>query len=417
MSRRLKVLMSAYACESGRGSEPEVGWQWSLQMARFHDVTVITRANNRGNIEAAVANLPADRPRPDFVYFDGDEFMLWWKGKFKLHRVYYIWWQKNVRKLIECMCRKNGYDLLHHVTFAGFRYTTGIWNHGVKCIWGPIGGMESIYWRLLPYRYPWELLMEVGRNASNFIQSAPSAAFATRAHDSDLTIISTMETQAILAEWGLTGVLMPTIGLDPAMFPAGKTYGVAPRRPLRLLFVGQLIWLKGIDLAVEALAASGTDAVLHLIGGGPFRKGIERLARKLGLDGRVTFSPHIPREQVLRELGDHDVFLFPSLHDSGGFAVLEAMATGLPVICLDVGGPALSVVEGCGFRIPLGPRRRVIAGLTEKIRFYDADRGMLEAHGRKARAQVVGNYNWDRKGEQMNKLYQEVIERSEVILK
>ncbi|MEI6177874.1 MAG: glycosyltransferase family 4 protein [Verrucomicrobiota bacterium] len=403
--------MSAYACESGRGSEPEVGWQWCLQMARFHDVTVITRANNRGNIEAALASLPADRPRPDFVYFDGDEFMLWWKGKFKLHRVYYIWWQKNVRKLIERMCRKNEYDLLHHITFAGFRYTAGIWHHGVKCIWGPIGGMESIYWRLLPFRHPKDLLMEVGRNVSNFIQSAPSAAFATRAHDSDLTIVSTKETQEILNEWGVTGTLMPTIGLDLAMFPEGKSYDDSQRRPLRLVFVGQLIWLKGVDMAVEALAASGTDAVLHFIGGGPFRKTIERLVRKRGLDGRVTFSPHIPRAQVLRELGDHDVFLFPSLHDSGGFAVLEAMASGLPVICIDIGGPALSVAEGCGFRIPLGPRCGVIAGLAEKIRFYDAHRDTLEAHGRAARVQVSLNYNWEGKGEQMNELYQQLIEQ------
>ena len=417
MTPRLKVLISAYACEPGKGSEPEVGWQWCMQMARFHAVTVLTRANNRGNIEAALANLPADRPRPDFVYFDGDEFRLWWKGRFKLHRLYYIWWQKEVRKLVECLCRENQYDILHHVTFAGFRYTTGIWHHGVKTIWGPIGGMESVYWRLLPYHLPKELLMELGRNLSNFVQSAPTAVFATRAMASDLTIVSTRETLAKLDELGLKGVLMPTIGLDPAMLPEAQSYQVSARRPLRLLFVGQLIWLKGIDMAVKALAASGTDAVLHLIGGGSFRAGIEKLVKRQGLDNRVTFSPQIPREQVLRELRDHDVFLFPSLHDSGSFAVLEAMATGLPIICLNVGGPAMSVTENCGFRVPLGSRGSVIAGLAEKIRFYDAHRGMLETHGREARAQVIRNYNWERKGEQMNELYQKVAKPEGIVSK
>ena len=47
MSQRLNVLLSAYACEPGQGSEPEVGWQWALNLAKFHEVTVITRANNR----------------------------------------------------------------------------------------------------------------------------------------------------------------------------------------------------------------------------------------------------------------------------------------------------------------------------------------------------------------------------------
>ena len=411
MSRRLKVLMSAYACESGRGSEPEVGWQWCLQMARFHDVTVLTRANNRDNIEGALARLPDDRPRPSFVYFDGDEFKLWWKRTFKLHRVYYIWWQKEIRRVIEKLCRENGYDIIHHITFAGFRYTAGIWHHGVKSIWGPIGGMESIYWRLLPFHHPASLIMELGRNVSNFIQSAPTAAFATRARESDLTIVSTRETMAILAEWNLKGSLMPTIGLDMAMFPRVKEHDTASKRPLRLLFVGQLIWLKGVDMAVEALAESGTDAVLHFIGSGPFRKGLEKLAKRLGLDGRVTFSPHIPREQVLREIYDHDVFLFPSLHDSGGFAVIESMASGLPVICLDVGGPALSVADGCGFRVPLGWRSQVVTGLAESIRRYAGDRAMVAAHGKQARAQVMTNYDWDRKGEEMNKLYQNLAEQ------
>jgi hypothetical protein len=46
-SKKLKVLVSAYACEPNRGSEPEVGWQWIQQLARFYEVWIITRANNR----------------------------------------------------------------------------------------------------------------------------------------------------------------------------------------------------------------------------------------------------------------------------------------------------------------------------------------------------------------------------------
>ena len=56
MPKKLKVLISAYACEPNKGSEPEVGWQWALQMARYHDVTVLTRSNNRAGIEKELAN-------------------------------------------------------------------------------------------------------------------------------------------------------------------------------------------------------------------------------------------------------------------------------------------------------------------------------------------------------------------------
>jgi len=53
-----KVLVSAYACEPGKGSEPEVGWQWVHQIARFHEVWVITRANNRLQIEESLYKAP-----------------------------------------------------------------------------------------------------------------------------------------------------------------------------------------------------------------------------------------------------------------------------------------------------------------------------------------------------------------------
>ncbi len=411
MNQRLKVLISAYACEPGKGSEPEVGWQWCMQMARFHDVTVLTRRNNQCNIEATLAKMPENQPVPQFVYLDGDGALLWCKARFKLTRIYYIWWQRTARKVIDEMCRDKKFDLLHHVTFAGYRYITGIWGHGVPCIWGPIGGMESIDRRLLPYSHPLELVVEVGRNLSNWIQSTPTAALSTRVRDSQLTLVSTKETQQSLQTCNLPCVLMPTVGIGVADFPARVNYDESDRKPLRLLFVGQLLWLKGVDLAIEALAASGANATLHFIGSGPFRVSLEMLAKRFGVEGRVTFSPRIPREQVLRELYDYDVFLFPSLHDSGGFAVLEAMASGMPVICLDVGGPALSVADGCGFRVAIGRRRDVIAGLADKIRFYGENRPVLAEHGRQARSQVARHYDWDHKGEQMNVLYQDVAKK------
>src|SRR4029077_18277793 len=70
MAQRLKVLISAYACEPGKGSEPEVGWQWALQMARFHDVTVLTRTNNRSAIEAGLEKIKGQQAVPQFVYHD-----------------------------------------------------------------------------------------------------------------------------------------------------------------------------------------------------------------------------------------------------------------------------------------------------------------------------------------------------------
>src|SRR5205814_8825033 len=95
MADRLKVLISAYACEPGKGSEPEVGWQWALQMARFHDVTVLTRSNNRASIEAGLGGLPHGQPLPRVVYHDRPEVMLSLKRRLKSAQLYYLIWQQS----------------------------------------------------------------------------------------------------------------------------------------------------------------------------------------------------------------------------------------------------------------------------------------------------------------------------------
>src|SRR5256885_1765707 len=100
MPQRLKVLISAYTCEPGKGSEPEVGWQWALQMARFHDVTVLTRANNRSAIERGLEGLRGKRPLPEFVYHDESAFLLRPKRRLGATKPYYLIWQRSAREVV-----------------------------------------------------------------------------------------------------------------------------------------------------------------------------------------------------------------------------------------------------------------------------------------------------------------------------
>jgi hypothetical protein len=112
---------------------------------------------------------------------------------------------------------------------------------------------------------------------------------------------------------------------------------------------------------------------------------------------------------VLKAYPDYDVFVFPSLHDTGGYAIIEAMFNELPVICLDYGGPAVVVRDGCGIKVPLGPRAKVIAGLAAAIRSYDRNRAAIQEHGHAAREVILREYDWDKKGAQMNERYQKAV--------
>jgi glycosyltransferase involved in cell wall biosynthesis len=409
--RRLKVLMSAYACEPGKGSEPEVGWQWALHMARLHDVTVLTRTNNRTSIEPELARLRGKQPLPQFVYHDERPALLDLKRGFKAHKLYYLLWQRSAREVVAQLNRTHHFDLLHHVTFAGFRFPTAIWGHGVPCIWGPIGGMESIPFRLLPLRHPQSLAHELGRNYNNALQTGVVNVFAKRARATTTILTSTGETRATLLRLGFETELMPTIGLDVEQFPAPPSKPI-PEGPLKLLFVGNIITVKGVDLALRALKASGTNARFTLIGGGNFLAAAQRLAEKLELTGQVEFRPRIPREQVLQAYREYDVFLFPSLHDSGGYAVIEAMLNRLPVICLDCGGPAIAVETGCGLKVPLSSQSAVISNLASAIQHYDQEREMIRQHGTAARESILNRYDWRHKAGRMNAVYAETIQKA-----
>jgi glycosyltransferase involved in cell wall biosynthesis len=409
MARRLKVLLSAYACEPDKGSEPEVGWQWALQMARWHDVTVITRTNNRAGIERVIEVLNGTQPLPKFVYYDRSPFLMELKRRLGSIKLYYLLWQRGAREVVARLQAANHFDLMHHVTFAAFRYPTAIWGHGVATIWGPVGGIESIPTRLLPWDHPTSLFHEIVRNISNAIQSAPYHTLPRRAEASTLILSSTAEMREKFLQLGFKSELMPTIGLPAKAMP------FAPRQPrpgpLKLLFVGNLITLKGIDLIIQALKISGTDATLTLVGSGNYREQAERKARRLGLPDRVNFVGRLPREEVLRLYPEYDVFLFPSLHDTGGYAVIEAMLNELPVICLDCGGPAVAVTETCGIKVKVGAKPDVIRDLAQAIRTYDADRGLLQRHARAARDRVVEYYDWDKKGNQMAERYEQAVEK------
>lgn len=402
---RLKVLISAYACEPNKGSEPEVGWQWAMGMARFHNVTVLTRNNNRASIQAALAEAAPGTEPPRFVYLDCSRPWLLVKKLFRATQLYYVAWQATAQRLVARMAHDHQFDVLHHATFAAFRYPTAIWNHNTASVWGPMGGVETIPAGLLPWPHPGSLLREVARNMATTAQTSPIARLNCRAQRTTRIVSSTPNMQEVLASYGHPSTLMPAIGIDSELLPNGTPENHSG--PLRILYVGNLLGLKGLDLGLEAVKAAKVPIHLTLIGTGDYESTLRQKTAALGLTNSVSFRGRLPREEVLKLYPAFDLFLFPSLHDTGGYAVIEAMLNRLPVACLDIGGPAIAVEDGCGWRVPLGPRQQVIAGLARPISFYHSNRSMLREHGENARASVVRNYDWRQKCRRMSELYLE----------
>ena len=122
-----------------------------------------------------------------------------------------------------------------------------------------------------------------------------------------------------------------------------------PDRPAA--FAGRLLYWKGAHIAIQALAELlrvSPDARLTVVGKGPEEGRLRAAAVALGIASNIRFVPWLPQEKLFEEYQTHDLFVYPSLHNSSGNAVLEALSFGLPVICLDLGGPAQIVTPGAG---------------------------------------------------------------------
>ena len=155
----MKVLVSAYACEPGRGSEPEVGWQTATHLAQLHEVTVLTRANNRPLIEKGLATLEGKHPA--FIYYDLPGWLLWLKKRGMSVAIYYFLWQLGAR--LHMRGKVEPFDLIHHCTFNSFRQPGFWWLTKKAVVIGPLGGGQVCPWNFLPW-FRKQLLYEIFRS-------------------------------------------------------------------------------------------------------------------------------------------------------------------------------------------------------------------------------------------------------------
>jgi glycosyltransferase involved in cell wall biosynthesis len=162
----------------------------------------------------------------------------------------------------------------------------------------------------------------------------------------------------VQARWqaGPTPVVMASnIALDKTELAVGAptATGRGDQGPRLALFVGRLIPWKGLLLAVQSLRHA-PHWKLVVLGEGPDRARAEALAIRLGVEDRLEFRGLVPRPEVLDIFRCADAVLFPSFHDSASWAVGEASSLGCPVVCLDVGGPAIQAGRNA-YVVPVTP--------------------------------------------------------------
>ncbi len=403
-SKRLCVLISAYACVPNHGSEPEVGWAFATAMARYHDVWVLTRTDNRERIEQELSVRPVEDLR--FLYYDPPEFFEWGRhGGWRMQLHSYFWQLLAIRRVRQ-FHKEIGFDMAHHVTFAKYWAPSCLAWLDVPFVWGPVGGAEMTPRCLLSALNWKEILLEGLKWIAS--RTAEMDLFVRKtARAAAVSFASTKETAVRLEKIGCRDVRVQTqVGMNRCELGVQEL----PVGPFRFISVGRLVHWKGFLLGLKAFEKCGIPGAEYwVVGDGPGRAELEKFAGKSSSRGHIRFFGSLPFKEVAGEMAKAHVLVHTSFHDSAGLVCLEAMAAGKPVICLDTGGPTGLVGESCGFRVHPVSETQVIDDLSEAMRQLASSRDLCRMMGGASVDRVDRCFLWEKKAENMAACYQKLI--------
>ncbi|MBW4665686.1 MAG: glycosyltransferase family 4 protein [Chroococcus sp. CMT-3BRIN-NPC107] len=409
-AKRLKVLMSAYACRPDKGSEPGVGWNMARELVKCYDVWVITRTENQVAIEAELAARPVRGL--NFIFYDLPLWLRWWKQEEKGVHLHYYLWQIGIYSLAQALNQEQKFDLVHHVTYGRYCVPSFLALMPVPFIWGPLGGGEAApkaFWQDFGWRGK---LYESLRDLSCWVGERDPFVRLT-AKRCAVAIVATSETSARLSKLGVKRIeiISGQTGINQQELDQLKQFSRSPLdTPIRFVSIGRLLHWKGFHLGLRAFAQANLEQSEYwIIGNGPERNSLESLANELGIGERVRFWGQIPRAQALSALGQCCALVHPSLHDFSPTICLEAMAAGRPVICLDLGGPATQVSQDAGLKIPAHTPDRAVQGLAEAMTHLAQDADTRTRMGEAGQKRISEIYSWEIKRQFLVNLYEDIL--------
>jgi glycosyltransferase involved in cell wall biosynthesis len=408
----MKVLVSAYACNPAGSlqlhpGEDLTGWRLMEQLARFHELWVITHRYNEAGITEALAGKPLPNVRFHFAELPRG---LKWLYRIEFgQRIYYYLWQIKAWRIARKLHREVHFEAAHHLTFGNDWIPSFIGAFlRVPFIWGPVGGGQRTPTPLLKEYSLYGRFAEAARNCAQGIgrrmRVRKRCLKKARA-----VLVCNRETRARMPRKFREKVIyFPVNGVAAEDFVDDGPRQQRNEQRFKVITAGRLHRLKGFSLAVEAFGAFAEKhpaSEMVIIGEGPEEGRIRGLISRLGLEDKIRILPWLPRREVLANMRSSDVFLFPSFRDGGGAVVVEAMGSGIPVVVLDSGGPGAHVRDLWGIKVFPDSRESVIGGMTSALETLFSDRRLRERLGEAGRKRALEFYAWDRLGERMREIY------------
>ncbi|MTH65156.1 glycosyltransferase family 4 protein [Paracoccus shanxieyensis] len=421
MERRIRALVIAEAANPEWVSVPLIGWSLSSALREVADVHIVTQIRNR---DAFIrAGLVEGR---DFTAIDSEKLAapLWklaerlsmgkgvgWTMKTAVTTLGYGYFERLVWRQFGAAIRAGDYDIVHRVTpltpTANSLIGARTRRAGVPFVMGPLNG-----------GVPWPKGFDAERRREkewlSYIRGAYKAMPGRGASlDAASAIIcgSEFTFSEIPAKYHAKTVWLPENAIDPARF--SLTAPQPGTLPLRGCFIGRLVPYKGADMAIEAALPLLRSGALHLdiIGDGPQADDLRALIARESVGHAVTMHGWLDHKQVQSVAATAQMLVFPSVREFGGGVVLEAMALGVVPVIADYAGPGELVDDATGFRIPMGSRAQIVAGLRARLEAIAADPAVLPAMAQAGQAKVMGQFTWAAKAAQIERIWRAVLDK------
>lgn len=400
-TQRLKIFVSAYACEPDLGSEIGVGWHWVLELSKYFDLHVLTRQSNRHSIEPWIAQHP-EYSHIRFYYYDLPKWARFWKSGMKGVRIYYNLWQMCSNKLVKRIMQQHDIKIFHHLTYGNVMWKVSSYGQRQFFIWGPVGGLETI-----PESYSSHYLKDssrlerIRRMAVRLMQLTPS--FRQRCKQANLILCKTEFTRDRIPQcYRHKGILFTDVAVEPSKVKQLTTAEQATTTRTNFVSIGRLDAWRGFDLAIEAMAiAVKRNSAIHLtiVGHGIDLPRLEQLVQRLGLEQHVTFAGQVPMTAYYVYMHQSDAVINASLKEGAVTVSFDSMAMGKPLLCIDTTGYTRYFSNDYAIVVPREERQATIEQLANGILTL-TDSATRQRLGQRAKA-AGEQFTWEARGHEI----------------
>ena len=407
----MKILINAYACSPGMGSEPGMAWNWVSNLAKFCELHIITEGEFREKIESVVPTLEQGGNMHFYYNPVSEEIrrMCWNQGDWRFYKYYREW---KTYLMAKDICRDEHMDILHQLNMIGFREPGYLWKlskeNGVPFVWGPIGGLKQFP---LAYLQGADLKMKLFNRLKNFLniwQLKHEKRVDEALKTAKLLVSSIPDSYRALKRYkGMESIIIPETGCFLSDDVSMDRFDV---QEFHVMWVGKFDFRKQLPLALKAIAiANNPNVVLDIYGGGSDVQiaSAKKLVDSIGINEKVVWHGNQPNDVVNNAMRNAQLFFFTSISEDTSTVVLEAVSNHLPILCFDACGMAAVIDHNVGRKIPLSNPAQSATDFAKQLNELEHDRGLLKQLSANCRQRQI-ELSWEEKAKTMVEWYEKV---------